>query len=172
MDEYVILVDENDRKIGLEEKIKAHTGAGMLHRAFSIYIFNAKGELMLQHRAYTKYHGGGLWTNTVCGHPRDNEKVGDAAHRRLREEMGFDCGLDERFSFIYHVEIGKGFSEYEYLHVFIGEYDRDPKVNPAEAKGFKWVSLQELNNDIARYPKLYSPWMRLTLDRIIEERNK
>ncbi len=168
MDEFVVLVDQKDRKIGLEEKIKAHSNGGRLHRAFSIYVFNSKGEMMLQQRASSKYHGGDLWTNTVCGHPRDREDVAAAAHRRLMEEMGFDCSLREVFSTIYHTDIGEGMTEHEFLHVFFGTYDKDPKLNPEEAKAFKWIDMEDLASDASKRPGIYSPWMRIILDKVIE----
>ncbi len=172
MEEYVVLVDEKDRKVGIEEKIKAHSNGGMLHRAFSIYIFDGRGRLMLQHRAGSKYHGGGLWTNTVCGHPRDGEANEEAAHRRLFEEMGFDCRVEEAFNTIYRTYVGNGLSENEFLHVFFGRYDRDPVPNPLEAQGFRWISLSELEKEIAERPELYSPWMRLILGKVIDARKK
>src|SRR5271155_1530492 len=130
--EQEILVDHEDNEIGLEEKMKAHQNGGTLHRAFSIFIFNKKGQTMLQQRAGTKYHGGGLWSNTVCSHPRKGESAVDAAHRRLREEMGFDCDMHEVFAFEYEAKMDKGLTEHEYDHVVFGRYEREPDPNPEE----------------------------------------
>src|SRR4030042_2763439 len=123
--EKIILVDENDREIGTEEKLKTHE-QGKLHRAFSIFVFNSKGELLLQRRAKGKYHSGGLWTNTCCSHPREGEKLEEAVHRRLKQEMGLDCPLKEAFSFIYKVRFENGLFEHELDHVFIGRVDGKP----------------------------------------------
>lgn len=142
---------------------------GLLHRAFSVWVFNAKGEVMLQQRALGKYHCGGLWTNTCCSHPRPGEATADAAHRRLQEEMGFDCALTEVLEFIYHVDFPNGLTEHEYLHVFIGHSDADPVINPEEAEAFQWITLKALRSDIAADPEKYTYWFRLTLDKLIEK---
>jgi len=125
--ELVVLVDENDNEIGVEEKINAHR-KGLLHRAFSIFVFNSKNELLLQKRAADKYHSGGLWSNTCCSHPRPGENLKDAAHRRLQEEMGFDCSLREVFSFLYKKSFDNGLTEHELDHVFFGKFDGIPKL--------------------------------------------
>ncbi len=164
----LILVDEEDRAIGEEEKMRTHE-LGLLHRAFSIWIFNTRGELMLQKRAFDKYHCGGLWTNTCCSHPHPNETTLDAAHRRLQEEMGFDCELREVTEFIYHVDFPNGLTEHEYLHVFIGQYDLDPILNPEEASAFRWISIEQLREDISVDPETYTYWSRLTLEKLIEQ---
>ncbi|MGC8710423.1 MAG: isopentenyl-diphosphate Delta-isomerase [Candidatus Micrarchaeia archaeon] len=170
MREKVILVDEKDNEIGTEEKMKAHTNGGKLHRAISIFVFNRNGELMLQQRAFTKYHAKGKWTNTVCTHPRPGESVAAAAHRRLAEEMGFDCDLREVFSFVYTADVGSNLTENEYDHVFFGEYDGEPKPNPAEAASWKWIKLEELKEDVAKNPDNYTPWLRIMLDRVLKQR--
>src|SRR3989344_7340032 len=121
MKDYIILVDENDNQIGIEEKIKAHLD-GKLHRAFSIFVFNNKGELLIQQRALDKYHSAGLWTNTCCSHPKPEEQIIEAGHRRLKEEMEFDCELNEAFSFKYKAVFDNGLTENEYDHVLIGYY--------------------------------------------------
>ncbi|MEG1198654.1 MAG: isopentenyl-diphosphate Delta-isomerase, partial [Algoriella sp.] len=122
MKEFVVLVDQDDQKLGLMEKQQAHV-AGLLHRAFSVFVFNSNGELMIQQRAASKYHSPTLWTNTCCSHPRDNETYEQAAHRRLQEEMGFDCDLEFKFSFIYKAHLDNNLTEHELDHVFIGTFD-------------------------------------------------
>lgn len=169
MEERIILVDEGDCQVGTEEKLEAHR-QGKLHRAFSIYIFNKKGELMLQKRHSAKYHSGGLWTNTCCSHPRAGELLQEAVHRRLRQEMGFDCNLNEAFSFIYNVRLDKGLTEHEYLHVYTGEYDGVPALNEEEAEGWKWMNLDELHKDIKLNPHQYTRWFQLTIDRLVQHR--
>ena len=164
----IILVDEHDRPIGEEEKMRTHE-RGLLHRAFSVWIFNTEGELMLQQRALGKYHCGGMWTNTCCSHPRPDETTIDAAHRRLQEEMGFDCDLREVMEFIYHVDFPNGLPEHEYLHVFIGQHDTSPILNPEEASDFRWISIKELRENIAIDPEKYTYWSRLTLEKLIEK---
>ena len=165
--EKVILVDENDKETGVEEKIKAHKD-GKLHRAFSIFVFNSKGELLLQKRAKEKYHSGGLWSNTCCGHPRPNESLEGAAHRRLKEEMGFDCALVHLDStcFIYKTKINDLF-ENEYDHIFVGKFDQDPRPNTAEAESYKWINQSELTKDILANPDKYTYWFKLMVDKVI-----
>jgi isopentenyl-diphosphate delta-isomerase len=160
----VILVDKNNRKIGVEEKMRAHA-SGKLHRAFSIFIFNSKGELLLQQRAKSKYHSGGLWSNTVCSHPRPGENYQQAAHRRLKEEMGFDCELKKLFSFIYKTDFGDGLTESEYDSVFMGKFDGEPKLNPKEAMDYKWIGIKNLKRDAVTNPEKYSVWLKIILDR-------
>lgn len=165
--EQIILVDENDRDLGVGEKIEVHK-QGKLHRAFSVFVLNSKGEILLQRRAMSKYHCGGLWSNACCGHPRPGEDTEKAAHRRLREEMGFDCEVNEFFSFIYKTQVDHGLTEHEYLHVFFGDYDDDPVPNPEEAEDWKWISTQELEDDMSRYPENYTPWFLLSIPRVVE----
>jgi isopentenyl-diphosphate delta-isomerase len=162
----VILVDENDREIGLEDKLKAHQNGAKLHRAISIFVFNSKGETMLQQRAMTKYHSKGLWSNTCCSHPYPGESIEAAAHRRLQEEMGFDCPMHEVFAFTYKADVGNGLTEHEYDHVLFGSYDGEPKPNSEEAMGYRWVSLDELSNEIRENPTMFTPWLRLIIDRV------
>jgi isopentenyl-diphosphate delta-isomerase len=164
----IILVDEHDRPVGEEEKMRTHE-LGLLHRAFSVWVFNAKGELMLQRRAPEKYHCGGMWTNTCCSHPFPNETTKGAAHRRLREEMGFDCELTEVLEFIYHIDFPNGLTEHEYLHVFIGHSDTDPILNPEEVSDFRWMSVEVLRKSIASDLEIYTYWSRLTLEKLIEK---
>ena len=165
MTEHVILVDENDNEIGTEEKIQAHKDA-KLHRAFSIYVYNPKGQLLLQKRAAKKYHCRSLWSNTCCGHPRKSETVEQAVHRRLKEEMGFECELTKKFQFIYKSPFKNGLTEHEFLHVFTGTYNEDPKINPEEADDFRWINMDELKQDIQNNPENYTPWFRMTINRL------
>ncbi|MHB1830541.1 MAG: isopentenyl-diphosphate Delta-isomerase [Candidatus Micrarchaeaceae archaeon] len=166
--EQVILVDHDDNEIGVEEKLKAHQNGAKLHRAFSIFIFNKKGEVMLQQRAEAKYHGGGLWSNTVCSHQRKGENTLDAAHRRLREEMGFDCEMKEEFAFEYEAKMDKELTEHEYDHVVFGNYDGEPKPNPEEVKDWKWMDLSELDKDFSRNPDSYTPWIRICIKKVVK----
>lgn len=159
----VILVDELDNEIGSEEKIKAHK-KGLLHRAFSIFIFNKKGELLLQQRAKSKYHSGGLLTNTVCSHPLPNENISDAVTRRLKEEMRFDTELKEIFSFIYKSEYENGLTEYEFDHVFIGYYNSNPIPNIEEVENYKWVTMEYLKKDIEENQTKYTTWFKKILE--------
>ena len=165
----VVLVDANDQELGTLEKLEDHKN-GLLHRAFSIFIFNSQGELMLQQRATSKYHCGGLWTNTTCSHPAPGEKTLDAAHRRLKEEMGFDCELNEIFSFTYKKTFENGLTEHEFDHVFIGYYDNDPKINTKEADSWKWISIEKLQTDIKNHPESYTYWFIKSLPRVLAER--
>jgi isopentenyl-diphosphate Delta-isomerase len=166
--EEVTLVDKDDRQVGTEEKIQAHR-EGRLHRAFSIFVFNSEGKLLLQQRALTKYHCPGLWSNTVCSHPRPGEATLDAAHRRLEEEMGFDCPLKEAFTFIYKTKFDNGLWEHEFDHVFIGKYDDTPNSNPEEVESWKWVDLEELKKGIKEKPNNYTYWLKVALGKLTPE---
>jgi len=166
MSEDVIIVDENDNEVGVKEKMEAHR-EGRLHRAFSIFIFNSKGELLIQKRSRSKYHSGGLWSNTCCSHPKPGESIGDAAHRRLREEMGFDCDLKEVFHFIYRANLNNELTEYELDHVFIGRYDGEVNPNPSEVEDWKWVNINDLKKDMEQNPNKYTVWFKIALDRVI-----
>src|SRR3972149_7794706 len=157
--EKVILVNENDRKIGEEEKLLAHT-MGKLHRAFSVFIFNSKKELLLQKRAITKYHSGGLWTNTCCGHPRPKEKTKNAAERRLKEETGIKCSLKKIFSFKYKTKFKNSLIENEFDHVYIGFSNKKPKQNHNEFSDLRWLSLKQIKKEIELKPNLYTFWFR------------
>ncbi len=163
MEEFVVLIDEQDNELGLMEKQQAHV-AGLLHRAFSVFVFNPKGELLLQQRATDKYHSPGLWTNTCCSHPRENETYLEAAHRRLQEEMGFDCELEPKFHFIYKAQLGEKLFEYELDHVFTGQYDGEIKINKEEVGNFKWISLEELMANMDSNPEKYTIWFRIIFD--------
>jgi len=164
--EEVILVDENDKEIGTGEKIRTHK-EGKLHRAFSVFVFNSKGQLLLQKRAKSKYHSGGLWSNTCCSHPRRGEPLLYAAHRKLKQEMGFDCVLEKVSSFIYKVQLDNGLSEHEYDHIFIGKFDGMVLPNPEEAEDCRWVKIYELKNDIEKNPDSYTYWLRISIDKMI-----
>ena len=168
MKEYVILVDENDREIGTEEKMKAHEEA-KLHRAFSIFIFNSKGEMLLQQRACQKYHSGCLWTNATCSHPRPGEKVAEAAHRRLKEEMGFDTELNRAFHFIHKASFDHGLTEHELDHVFLGNYDGPIQLNSDEADDYRWIALETLKQEMKQNPEKYTVWFKIAFDRVQKE---
>jgi len=166
--ENIILVDENDVAIGSGEKLQVHKD-GKLHRAFSIYVFNSKGELLLQKRNINKYHSGGLWANTCCSHPRVGESLDHAVHRRLQEEMGFDCELTEKTEFIYNVKVDNGLTEHEYLHVYVGHFDGTPIANPDEAEDFKWMNLDDIKNDIMINADIYSHWIKITINKLFSD---
>ncbi len=159
---FVILVNKNNKRIGIEEKIKVHK-EGKLHRAFSIFIFNSKGELLIQQRAKTKYHSGNLWSNSVCSHPKPNETYLQATHRRLKEEMGFDCKLKKLFCFVYNADFQNGLIENEYDCVFIGKYDGKIKPSKKEVQNCKWVSLKDLKEDIRKNHDKYSVWLKIII---------
>lgn len=162
--EQVILVDAQDNEVGQMEKQAAHE-TGALHRAFSVFVYNAAGHLILQRRAMHKYHSGGLWTNTCCSHPRPGESDLDAATRRLQEEMGFACALEHAFSFLYFQEVGD-LTEHELDHVFIGEFDGQPEINPEEVAEWLAMPIADLRQDIAAHPERYTVWLRLCLERV------
>jgi len=167
--EKVILVDKDDKQMGLMEKMEAHE-KGVLHRAFSVFIFNDEGEMMLQQRALTKYHTPGLWTNTCCSHPREGEVTVDAAHRRMVEEMGFDCDVSEVFTFIYKSDVGQGLIEHEFDHVFIGKYNDEPKINTEEVNGWKFMSVDRISEDIEKSPERYTVWFRIAFNEILKRK--
>ena len=170
LDDQVILVDESDRPMGTAPKLAAHEGGGALHRAFSVFIFNSKGEMLIQRRADQKYHFGGLWTNACCSHPRRGEELLASARKRLREEFGFDVPLEDRFSFIYRAEDPvSGLTEHELDHVLVGKFDGIPRPNPEEIREWRWVGTRELMEDVKRYPDRYTPWFKLVLGRVLEK---
>lgn len=166
--EYVILVNEQDEPIGEMEKMEAHE-KGMLHRAFSVFIFNDQNELLLQKRASAKYHSGGLWSNSCCSHPRKNESVVEAGERRLLEEMGFSVPVEAIFSFIYKAELDHGMTEHELDHVLIGRYNDAPKLNPDEVEDWKYIDLEELSVHMQQQPEEYTEWFKIVFDRVREE---
>ena len=160
MEENVILVDVLDNQLGLMPKMEAHEKA-VLHRAFSVFIFNDEGELMLQQRAAHKYHSPLLWTNTCCSHQRDGESNIEAGKRRLIEEMGFKTNLKEIFSFVYKAPFDNGLTEHELDHVMIGNFNGTPKINPDEVASYKWMTLEAVKKDIDLQPKLYTAWFKI-----------
>jgi len=168
--EQVVLVDELDNELGVMEKILAHQKA-LLHRAFSIFIFNERGQLLLQQRALSKYHSPGLWTNTCCSHPRPNESTYDAANRRLAEEMGFECELSYQFNFIYKAELDQGLTEHEFDHVFFGMYNGEVKPNPDEVLSFKFVDVQDVLSDMDINPNLYTVWFKIIFNKVNQIKN-
>ena len=165
--EFVVLVDEQDQELGIMEKMEAHE-KGLLHRAFSVFLFNGKGEMLLQQRAFEKYHSGGLWTNACCSHPRENESYIDAAHRRLMEELGMDCDLKPAFSFVYKKELDKGLTEHELDHVFMGEYEGDFPFNPEEVNAVKYISKDDLLQDMDQHPENYTEWFKICLQEVLD----
>jgi|SRR3989344_3858076 len=164
-EEEVILVNNNNKRIGVEKKIKVHK-EGKLHRAFSIFIFNSRGELLIQQRAKLKYHSGGLWSNTICSHPKPNESYYEAIHRRLKEEMGFDCKMRKLFCFVYKSSLANGLIENEYDCVFIGKFDGEPNPNPKEIMNYKWISIKELKEDIIKNPNKYTIWLKIIFKKV------
>lgn len=163
MSEQVVLVDRDDKQLGLEEKIRAHE-LGLLHRAFSVFVFDDKKRLLLQQREQSKYHCGGLWTNTCCSHPRDGETVVEAAKRRMIEEMGFTCDVHEVGSFIYRAHFTNGLIEHELDHVLVGRYSgQEIKPNPIEVQDYRWVSVSDLISSMLLNPQQYTPWLNLAL---------
>lgn len=167
--EEVILVDEEDRALGAAEKLEAHRRGG-LHRAFSVFVFDSAGNVLLQKRARDKYHSGGLWSNTCCSHPRPGEEVIDAARRRLSEEMGFTCDLREVFSFVYRAEVGNDLIEHEYDHVLVGTFDGRPAPDASEVEAWRWCPLEDLRKDLAADPESYTRWLTLAMTRVGTER--
>ena len=167
IEEQVILVDENDNKIDLMPKMEAHEKA-VLHRAFSVFIFNEKNELMLQQRAMHKYHTPGLWTNTCCSHQRDGETNLQAGKRRLQEEMGSVADLEEKTAFIYKAPFDNGLTEHEYDHIMVGYFNDDPTINPDEVASWKWMSLEAVKADIAENPQLYTAWFKIIFEKFYE----
>ena len=160
MEEQVILVDIQDNQLGLMPKMEAHEKA-LLHRAFSVFVFNNKGELMLQQRAADKYHSPLLWTNTCCSHQRDGETNLEAGKRRLQEEMGFTCDLEEVFWFVYKAPFDNGLTEHELDHVMIGKFNDEPNINKEEVESYKWMTLEAVKADIEIQPEIYTEWFKI-----------
>jgi len=165
--EEVVLVDENDQTLGTMEKMEAHEKA-LLHRAFSVFIFNHKGEMLLQQRALTKYHSGGLWTNACCSHPRLNETVAEAAERRLMEEMGFQTTLVKIFDFVYKAAFDNGLTEHEFDHVFMGCYEGDIVPNEKEVAAYSYQSLQDIATALQQHPDDYTAWFHIAFPKVKE----
>lgn len=165
--EQLILVNELDEMVGTMEKMEAHQKA-MLHRAFSIFIFNSKGELLLQQRAEQKYHCGGLWTNTCCSHPRPEEETSAAALRRLQEEMGFTTSLKKVFDFVYKAPFSNGLTEYEFDHVFFGQYDGELQPNPREVAAVRYLKVDTIQSMMEEEPKLFTPWFHIAFPKMMD----
>jgi len=159
----VVLVDQTDHPIGTMEKLEAHQ-KGLLHRAFSIFVFNEKGEMLLQQRALSKYHSGGLWTNACCSHPTPNETITAAGEKRLQEEMGFSTQLTQLFAFEYRVELDNNLTEHEFDHVLIGQYNGTILPNPAEVMNYKWVSMEQVTEQINQDPNQFTSWFQIILN--------
>lgn len=169
-EEYVILVDENDKQIGVMPKLEAHQKA-RLHRAFSVFIFNDKNELMLQQRSWQKYHSPGLWTNTCCSHQREGETNEEAGKRRLEEEMGFVTDLKESIAFIYKAPFDNGLTEHELDHVLIGKYNGVPVINADEVASWKWMTLEDVKLDMKTHPENYTAWFKIIFDEFYQHIN-
>lgn len=168
MSDQVVLVNENDKQIGLMPKLEAHQ-KGVLHRAFSVFIFNSKGEMLLQQRAFGKYHSEGLWSNTCCSHPFPGEPTDEAAARRLNEEMGIQTDLHFLFSFQYHASLENGLTENEYDHVFWGISDAKPAIDPAEVNGYRYLKVEDIKTDIMQNPGGYTEWFKICIDDVIDK---
>lgn len=158
--EQVILVDDQDNEIGTMEKIEAHR-KGLLHRAFSVLLFNSKGEMLIQKRAMEKYHSAGLWTNACCSHPRPEETMQEATRRKLLQEMGINIQPEFAFKFIYKAEVGNGLIEHEYDHVFVGRYEGEPLINCKEVEDWRLEAMDKLRADVKKNPHRYTHWFRL-----------
>lgn len=163
-EEKVILVNEKDEPIGLMPKMEAHE-KGLLHRAFSVFVFNDKNELMLQQRALSKYHSPGLWTNTCCSHQREGESNIEAGKRRLQEEMGFTTDLKDTMAFIYKAPFDNGLTEHEFDHILVGNFNDVPDLNPEEVSAWKWMELEEVQKDMKNHPERYTEWFKIIFDK-------
>jgi isopentenyl-diphosphate delta-isomerase len=159
VEDLIVLVNEKDEHIGSIGKLEAHQ-KGLLHRAFSIIVWNDQDEMLIHQRAVGKYHSEGLWTNTCCSHPKVGETILEAAHRRLQEEMGFDCELHQKFHFIYQTELENQLIENELDHVLIGTFNQNPAPNPEEVEDYRWISLEQLKNEIAEKPAQFTFWFK------------
>ena len=168
MNDEVVLVNEHDDEIGYMPKLEAHE-KGVLHRAFSVFIFNSKGEMLIQQRAWGKYHSEGLWSNTCCSHPLPHESVASGAMRRLQEEMGLQSPLKFLFSFLYKAELDNNLTEHELDHVFWGISDHEPILNTSEVINYKYISVADLKTDIKQNPNRYTEWLKICLDEVIEK---
>lgn len=160
----LILVDKNDKKIGEEEKLKAHE-EGKLHRAFSIIIINSRNQILIQRRAKCKYHCPGLWSNTACSHPSPGKGIEEAARRRLKEEMGFSCRINKIGKFYYKKKFSNGLTENEIDYVFLGRSNKKPRINKEEVSDYKWIYMEDLKKDIRKNPGKYTYWFKLIVKR-------
>ena len=163
----VLLVDENDNALGTMEKMEAHR-KGLLHRAFSIFIFNAAGDMLIQQRALNKYHSGGLWTNACCSHPFPEEDIASAANRRLQEELGFSTPLQRAFSFVYKAEFDNGLTEHEFDHVFVGVYNGVVYPEKSEVQDYCFMSPEQIEASLASHPARFTPWFHLAFPMVKE----
>ncbi len=167
--EEVILVDQDDNAIGTMEKMEAHR-KGLLHRAFSIVIFNSKGEILLQKRAQSKYHSAGLWTNACCSHPLPDESMHDATRRKLKQEMGIDLKTEFAYKFIYRTILDKRLVEHECDYVFTGIFDGEPIINTREVEDWKFISIKQLRDEVSASPENYTYWFKLILDQLANQK--
>lgn len=163
MEEQVVLVSENDEVLGLMEKQQAHIN-GILHRAFSVFLFNKNGEMLLQKRAASKYHSPNQWSNAVCSHPRNGETYLEGANRRLKEELGIETNLNQKFHFIYKADVGDSLWEHELDHVFIGNYDGEFHLNPEEVSEVRYISSKNLEKELSENPEHFTEWFKIILD--------
>jgi isopentenyl-diphosphate Delta-isomerase len=168
LEEKVVLVDALDNEIGTQEKLLAHR-EGNLHRAISVFLFNDQGQMLLQQRAFLKYHSGGLWSNTCCSHPRPKETPLHAAQRRLFEEMGIRCKLEKILDFTYRAELDQNLIEHEFDHVFVGQFNGEPKPNPDEAHAWQWMGIGELERDVAENPGRYTAWFKIIWHKVLPQ---
>lgn len=162
MEEEVVLINSKDEVLGSMKKMEAHEN-GLLHRAFSVFLFNDKGEMLLQQRAATKYHSPNQWTNAVCSHPRMNETYEEAAKRRMEEELGIDVEIEKKFHFLYKAEVGDQLWEHELDHVFTGNYEGDFKLNPEEVAEVRYISMEDLENEMKVNPEHFTEWFKIIL---------
>ena len=163
----VVLVNEDDVELGTMEKMETHR-KGLLHRAFSIFIFDQYGRMLLQQRSADKYHGALLWSNACCSHPFPGEKIEDAAQRRLMEELGFQAPLQKIFTFLYRAEVENGLIEHEMDHVFTGEYQGRIRINPKEVSAYEYASMEWLRKKLQTDPGLFTTWLRIAFPRVEE----
>ena len=163
--EKLILVDEHDVPVGTMEKMEAHQKAA-LHRAFSVFIFNSKGEMLLQQRALNKYHSGGLWTNACCSHPYEGQETLAAAEKRLQEEMGFSTSLTKAFDFVYKAPFDNGLTEYEFDHVYIGTYENEIIPDKSEVADYCYMSMEEIKNSMLSHPQKYTAWFKIAFPKM------
>ncbi|KQS92183.1 isopentenyl-diphosphate Delta-isomerase [Chryseobacterium sp. Leaf394] len=163
MEEMVVLVNPEDQVLGLMEKQQAHIN-GLLHRAFSVFLFNENGEMLLQKRASEKYHSPNQWTNAVCSHPRTDETYLEGANRRLTEELGIKTELSEKFNFIYKADVGNGLWEHELDHVFTGKYSSEFNLNKNEVEEVRYISMKDLDQEIAEHPEQFTEWFKIILE--------
>lgn len=161
-EEKVVLVNSNDEVLGLMNKLEAHQ-KGVLHRAFSVFLFDKKGNLLLQKRAAKKYHSPNQWTNACCSHPRNKETYLEAAIRRLQEELGISCTLEEKFNFIYKADVGEGLWEHELDTVFTGVFEGQFNLNPNEVSEIRYISWEDLEQEIEEKPETFTEWFKIIL---------